>query len=396
MCPDGTADNARCHLDKECKHATPAKLAEREKAVQERRQKRKAEQEKAKADKGSRGQANLASGEAEAVDEADADAANSIFPDDQDGPIILDLSSIMEEGASARSLMAKGAAVDEAPTATAASTSTAVDPTTMQLSSSRVYVVGYSGDDTIDAIDPGIYVGHWNVDVLPAIRKLHLDDQLILDEEELKTRTDRLPTLEAAVARCAKLSVTPEYMGVVTLDGLSVGDNVHTYLRRAAGDASDDEPSLYEGSSDASSDDEPELVASESTPIEIDSSGRSGTATNDFAELFDAAPPSQPPSSATKFADDLSTAAASATQAASISSPSMGSPLTMLTEQIEGVTVNTHLDAIKSIIRAHNLPVSPATGGSEARTKFEMINEMRELIGSSPLPVEALLHRLPR
>ena len=51
MCPDGTADNARCHLDKECKHATPAKLAEREKAVQERRQKRKAEQEKAKAEK---------------------------------------------------------------------------------------------------------------------------------------------------------------------------------------------------------------------------------------------------------------------------------------------------------------------------------------------------------
>ena len=396
MCPDGTVDNARCHLDKDCKHATPAKLAEREKAVQERRQKRKAEQEKAKADKGSRGQAKLVSGEAEAVDEADADAANSIFPDDQDGPIILDLSSIMEEGASARSLMAKGAAVDEAPTATAASTSTAIDPTTMQLSSSRIYVVGYSGDDTIDAIDPGIYVGHWNVDVLPVIRKLHLDDQLILDEEELKTRTDRLPTLEAAVARCAKLSVTPEYMGVVALDGLNVGDNVHTYLRRAAGDASDDEPSLYECSSDASSDGEPDLVEAESTPIEADPSGKSGTATNDFAELFDAAPPSQPPSSATKFADDLSTAAASATQTASISSSPMGSPLTMLTEQIEGVTVNTHLDAIKSIIRTHNLPVSPATGGSEARTKFVMINEMRELIGSSPLPVEALLHRRKR
>ena len=68
----------------------------------------------------------------------------------------------------------------------------------------------------------------------------------------------------------------------------------------------------------------------------------------------------------------------------------------MLTKQIEGVTVNTHLDAIKDIIRTHNLPVSPATGGSEARTKFEMINEMRDLIGSSPLPVEALLHRRKR
>ena len=49
------------------------------------------------------------------------------------------------------------------------------------------------------------------------------------------------------MARCAKLSVTPElYMGIVALDGLNVGDNVHTYLRRAAGDASDNEPSLYE------------------------------------------------------------------------------------------------------------------------------------------------------
>ena len=99
----------------------------------------------------------------------------------------------MEEGANARSLMAKGAAVDEAPTITAASTSTAIDSTVLKLSSSRIYVVGYSGDDTVDAIDPGIYIGHWNVDILPAIRKLHLDDQLILDEEELKMRTDRLP-----------------------------------------------------------------------------------------------------------------------------------------------------------------------------------------------------------
>ena len=85
------------------------------------------------------------------------------------------------------------------------------------------------------------------------------------------------------MARCAKLSVTPElYMGIVALDGLNVGDNVHTYLRRAAGDASDNEPSLYECSSGNDSDDEPEIEV-KLTPVEIDSSGKSGTATTDFA-----------------------------------------------------------------------------------------------------------------
>ena len=71
-------------------------------------------------------------------------------------------------------------------------------------------------------------------------------------------------------------------------------------------------------------------------------------------------------------------------------------PLSVLTQSIESVDINTHIEVIRGIIRDNALPVSPATGGSEARTKFEMINEMRDLIGSSPLPLEALLRRRSR
>jgi len=46
MCPDGTPDNARGHMDKSCKYATPEKLAARGKMLEEKRATRKADWEK--------------------------------------------------------------------------------------------------------------------------------------------------------------------------------------------------------------------------------------------------------------------------------------------------------------------------------------------------------------
>ena len=113
-------------------------------------------------------------------------------------------------------------------------------------------------------------------------------------------------------------------------------------------------------------------------------------ATADAADLFDNAPPTQPPSRAAKFNADLGNVAAAAVAPMTPGSP--GHQLDVLTRSIESVDINTNIEVIRGIIRDSGLSVSPATGGSEARTKFTMINEMRNIVGSVPLPVEALLN----
>ena len=98
-------------------------------------------------------------------------------------------------------------------------------------------------------------------------------------------------------------------------------------------------------------------------------------ATADAADLFDNAPPTQPPSRAAKFNADLGNVAAAAVAPMTPGSP--GHQLDVLTRSIESVDINTNIEVIRGIIRDSGLSVSPATGGSEARTKFTMINEMR-------------------
>ena len=408
MCPSGTKDGAREHMDKQCKHATPEKLAERAALLASKRTARKAEWDKVK---GTGGAAKLASATG-AADDADEAMMNRLF--EGDAPVEVDLAALIGDGTNARSLMARASSLSTATTTTAPSVATpsnadAGGSTTGGSTAGNeasIYVVGNTGDDAEDSISAGIFVGTWSNltssnAIVPFINESYLENQMLLDTKALKLRTKVANGLESAVARCGRLGIIPTYMGPAELEGLTIGDNVEAYLRKGDDEhesEGESEPAACTSSDESDGGDEPAAEVTNTTT-------QQRNAANDAAALFDSQPPTQPPARAAKFDQDLGNvagaAAATAAGRTSQGQPSVtlsppSTPLSVLTQSIESVDINTHIEVIRGIIRHNALPVSPATGGSEARTKFEMINEMRDLIGSSPLPLEALLRRRGR
>ena len=111
MCPANAANKK--HLDRNCPHATPEKLAAREKMFKERRATRNAEWEKKKKSRPRKKEKGDEKGDAKMakqnqhvpIDGTDELAASQLFGG-QNKPILLDLAEVMQ-GGSARSLMAK-------------------------------------------------------------------------------------------------------------------------------------------------------------------------------------------------------------------------------------------------------------------------------------------------
>jgi hypothetical protein len=260
MCPSGTKDSAREHMDKQCKHATPEKLAERAALLASKRATRKAEWDKLK---GTGGAAKLA-GATGAADDTDEAMMNSLF--EGNAPVEVDLSALMGNGTNARSLMARANTLSEAATTDAASsvTSPSAAGDSATGNEANVYIVGNTGDDTEDSISAGIFVGTWNNStsgnaIVPFINKIYLENQMLLDTKSLKLRTKVATGLVSAEARCDRLGIIPTYMGPAELEGLAIGDNVAVYLHKAdsvheSGDESEPDACT---SSDESDEDEP-------------------------------------------------------------------------------------------------------------------------------------------
>ena len=299
MCPQGTSDKAREHMDKSCRHATPAKLAEHAAAIESKRAARKAEWEKSKSKSGS---AKIVEGTTPtgAIDETDAEMSN-LF--EANSPTQIDLSELLGQSTNARSLMARANTLSEASTTPAASTvSPSVSGDSESGTRGNIYIVGNTGDDTEDTISAGIYVGAWSnaspssksPSVISFINNSYLENQLVLDPKALKARTKTASGLETAVARCTRLGIVPTYMGPVELTGLSIGDNVGVYLQKANPQADEDssEPEA------CTSDDEPEPDDEETTTSERHAKA-------DAADLLNSQPPKQPASHASKFDQDL-------------------------------------------------------------------------------------------
>ena len=199
-------------MDKQCKHATPEKLAQRTARMATQRAERKAEWDKVKANKGNSGSAKLA-GSAAAVDAADEEAMNSLF--EGNAPIQVDLSDLLKDGSNARSLMAHASTLSAAATTPAASTATpSISGAESTETGKNIYVVGNTGDDTEDSFSAGIYVGSWATNVVPFINDSYLENQLTLDSKALKARTKIASGLESAVARCGRIGRSVGHGGV--------------------------------------------------------------------------------------------------------------------------------------------------------------------------------------
>ena len=242
---------------------------------------------------------------------------------------------------------------------------------------------------------------------MPFINQSYLAHQMILDVNALKARTKVVSSLGHAVARCwhVTTSCRPTRGRRTSSRGGTTAPSRASALARTSSAISTTPWSRTTRSQpdEESSDGEPDEESSdgeskcndcgepEADKIDVPAQQH---ATADAADLFDNAPPTQPPSRAAKFNADLGNVAAAAVAPMTPGSP--GHQLDVLTRSIESVDINTNIEVIRGIIRDSGLSVSPATGGSEARTKFTMINEMRDIVGPEPLPVEALLRRRSR
>jgi len=306
-------------------------------------------------------------------------------------PTVLEIASI-SAGTDARALMGAG-------TSSMSAASTTPTPS-VTASTFRIYVISNSGNDDENAISTGIYMGTWHDDIVPFINQSYLEHQMNLDIDALKARTKVVSNLEHAVARCVRDDIMPIYQGPQDQWGgplgFGIGENVERYLNNAMvkDDSEPDEASSDGEPDEESSDGESKCGDCEEPEADENHVPAQRHATTDANDLFDNAPPTQPPSRATKFNADLGNVAAAAVAPMTPGSP--GYQLEVLTQRIESVDVNTNIEVLRGIIRDNGLSVSPATGGSEARTKFTMINEMRNIVGSVPLPVEALLNRHSR
>jgi hypothetical protein len=200
-------------MDKQCKHATPEKLAERAALLASKRAARKAEWDKVK---GTGGAAKLA-GATGAADDADEAMMNRLF--EGDAPVEVDLAALIGDGTNARSLMARANSVSTATTTNASSVATpsnAGDSTaggSTAGNEASIYVVGNTGDDTEDSISAGIFVGTWSNltssnAIVPFINKSYLENQMLLDTKRRSSCARRSPTASSQPWRAAAASAS--------------------------------------------------------------------------------------------------------------------------------------------------------------------------------------------
>ena len=379
-----TPQNQRQHVDLDCPNATKQ---EKDALRKERISKAKAKHEAWKARKaakggnpaGASGGAKVAQG-GTAVDDADEAAAERIFANGNNGDsMLLELGQLIDGKATVsakdgQSLMASAAIPlgrlarthSDAPSVTdTTSVSTLLSPdaraahappsssgaatTQAPVDDSHVYVLKPSGDEARDSVSSGIWCGNWKLQVLPGISYALEQEKLPVDRKNLKNLSVKYESFEEAVHKCKKLDIAPIFMGPspFTDDSgsrLNVGEDVSEFLAFRCHSADDE-------SSDPGSD-------SDSSSPGSDHDDRDGATT---------APPQDEH-------DD----------------PQLG----QLCAEIEGYTVNTHVDILRAAIRRHQLtwqgsPISPSTGGSQRRTKYDILQEMRQAVGAAPLPSSA-------
>ena len=359
MCPENTPEKQREHMDRSCKHFTQEKLDAANKLFNEKRAARTAEYEKTKASRVKNGEAKLASiswPEAGAIDDIE-EANMNIFESGM--PTVLEIAPI-SAGTNARALMSAGASSMSAASTTPTPSVTA--------STFRIYVISNSGNDDENAISTGIYMGTWHDDIVPFINQSYLEHQMNLDIDALKARTKVVSSLEHAVARCVRDDIMPIYQGPQDQWGgplgFGIGENVERYLNNAMvkDDSEPDEASSDGEPDEESSDGESKCGDCEEPEADENYVPAQRHATTDANDLFDNAPPTQPPSRATKFNADLGNVAAAAVAPMTPGSP--GYQLEVLTQRIESVDVNTNIEVLRGIIRDNGLSVSPATGAA--------------------------------
>ena len=331
------------HVDLKCPKATKAqKDALQKERSDKAKAKREAWRERSKG-KSKSGGAALARPSpppsTAAADDADEAMAKSRFS--TGSSVLVDLGELMPQGGAGHSFMAK-------PSPLAASHSRASQAESVisaEVSDDLpVWVVAPEGDTLPDSISAGVYLGDWKTTVVPEIVRLHLADQLTLSKSELRKRTTKVSSLSAALSKCKALDMEPIFLGPVVLEGLSIGDDLADFL-----------------------------ADSESEPSTDSDEGKTGTTSE---EDPDSDSESEVPSS----------------QAA----------LDKLMSKVESFTVNTHVDVLRECIKSDRLmlngaPVSPGTGGAVARrTKFQMLQEIRQSVGAPPLDSAALLDRHSR
>ena len=352
----------RAHVDLQCPYASKKEKDELIKGRADKaKAKRDAWRERVKT-KGSAGSAKLVQA-GNAVDDADERAAERIFGGGG-AATLLDLGDIIDSelGAAGHARMAASKAAPRgrlsetysaAPTSAAGSvagsTSTLLSPSlnvapsvasendTVTRGAALVYVIANSGDDLIDGVSAGIWVGDWKTQILPEITRNFGAEQLVLDKSALKQRAMSVKTLALAVTKCRAYDTPTIFMGPEEVESLKVGDDVELLF-----ESSDSDPA----------------------PASTDSESEPGSDTEDKPE---------------EVYED--TAA--------------DGELGALMAEIEALSVNTHVDIIRATVRRHNLcyngvPISPGTGGRNARTKFDILQEVRHAVGAKPLPDSAL------
>ena len=368
----GTVDvSKRNHVDLQCPYASKE---QKDALTKERAERAKAKKDawhdrvkKGKADNkaGKSGGAKMVSA---GSDDADDEAAERIF--NSGAPSVIDLEELInaEQGTTGRSMMASKAvdfpaprgrlsAIGEsadAPPSTGASiagsVSTLLSPsigvqsTATSEVGATIYVIATVGDDTIDGVTAGIWIGSWSSAIVPAVKGAYNDEQLSFKLKELKQRARSVKTLELAVEKCYSLNTPAIFMGPDAHDGLSVGDDVEEYVDENA-----------ERATSASSDGSDPEADPESDPESDDSAG-------------DSVDPD-------------------------------GEALETLVAEVETLSANAHVDVIRALLSRHprllynGAPISPGTGGAKKRTKFDMLQELRHAVGADPLPDSALRDR---
>ena len=400
------SEQDKLHPDLKCPRATKAQIEalvkERTDAARSKRQRRRSQGSGGNGGGGgANGGAKMAKAD-KAVDQADADAANQLFNSGQPALVELDalvdgghapLSAPRATGFLGRSLMVSTSSSRPmlgrlAPTHSplnADGSSTAGDSTvrtdiaaSVPPSSTAtelptdvhkcIFVVADCGNASSDAIIPGVYVGDWKQDIVTHIAAKYNNDlpSIQFSKSALKQRASRAMDLEAAVVKCDALGIEPIFRGPLHLDhmdaSLQPDECLATFLLN-----------LNDGSSSETS--APTL-----------SGGAPESDESDGEPQLEVPPASAAPAAAAEHYSDQNAIDATMNDA---------------TVDVESLTINSHVDMIRTVIRRHQLciggnPVSPGTGGPTGRTKFAMLQEARFAVGLERLPDSELRLRRAR
>ena len=246
------------------------------------------------------------------------------------------------------------------------------DSTTTELPTDMhkcIFVVADCGNASSDAIIPGVYVGDWKRDVISHIAARYTNDlpSIQFNKSTLKQRASRAVDLERRRWPSATPSASsPSFVALCT--SRPHGRHApagrmprHTFLLN-----------LNDGSSSDSS--APTLSGDEQESRESDGEPQ-----------LDAPTSSARPAAAVHYSEQ----------------DAIDATMNDATVDVESLTINSHVDLIRTVIRRHQLciggnPVSPGTGGPTGRTKFVMLQEARFAVGLERLPDSELRLRRTR